>query len=75
MSLGKTRNAITHLGPSSPPVVVAQPDERHVTEQLLCWVELTDHTTSGLNEEGVKLKHTTEPNILGEQVLGGVSST
>jgi len=25
------------LEPSSLPIVVAQPDERHSTEQLLCW--------------------------------------
>jgi len=41
------------LRPSSLPVVVAQPDERHVTEQLLCWSGMTDteHTTFGSNEQ------------------------
>jgi len=29
VSLGKTLNAVSHFGPSSLPVVVAQPDERH----------------------------------------------
>jgi len=41
------------LGLSSLPVVVAQPDESMQTEQLLCWsgMTVTEHTTSGLNEE------------------------
>jgi len=43
------------LGRSSLPVVVAQPDERHTTEQLLCWSGITDtehyNTTSSSNEE------------------------
>jgi len=30
------------LVPSSLPAVVAQPDERHATEQLLCWSGMTD---------------------------------
>jgi len=42
------------LEPSSLPIVVAQPDERHANRQLLCWSGMTDtehNTTTGLNEE------------------------
>jgi len=41
------------LGPSSRPIMVAQPGEGHATEQLLCWSGMTDteHTTTGSNEE------------------------
>jgi len=44
------------LGPSSLPVVVAQPGERHAKEQLLCWSGMTDtehSTTSSSNKEGL----------------------
>jgi len=42
------------LEPSSVLVMVAQPDERHETEQLFCLSGMTDtehSTTSGLNGE------------------------
>jgi len=45
------------LGPSSLPVVVAQPKDMQ-TEQLLCWSGMTDTehtTTSGSNEEEVEV--------------------
>jgi len=43
------------LGPSSLPVVVAQPDERHANRtasMLLCWSGImdTEHTISGSNK-------------------------
>jgi len=54
----KTLNAVSHLGPSSLPVVVAQLDERHATEKLLCWSGMMDreHTTSGSNEEDYSIR-------------------
>jgi len=47
------------LGPSSLPVVVDQPDERHVaSEQLLCWSGMTDteHSTPSSSNEEDQLK-------------------
>jgi len=40
---------------SSLPVVVTQSDERHATDQLLCWSGVTDteHTTSGSDEQDI----------------------
>jgi len=65
--LRKALNAVSSLGPSSLPVVVAQPDERHAnraasvlsltkdmqTEQLLCWSGMTDteHSTKFSSNE------------------------
>jgi len=46
------------LGPSTLPVVVAQPDEGMQTEQLLCWSGMADtehSTTSGSNEEDLNI--------------------
>jgi len=40
------------LGPSSVPIVVAQPDERHAKEKLLCWSGMTNtEHTFGSNKE------------------------
>jgi len=44
--LGKTLNAVFHLGAKqSIPVVVAQPEERHAnrTASILVWYEDTEH--------------------------------
>jgi len=48
MSLGKTLNAIYHLGAKQPSLT-----KDVQTEQLLCWSGMadTEHTTSGSNEE------------------------
>jgi len=59
---GSASKAVVHhcmlfpiLGPSSLPVVVAQPDERHAnrTVPCCCWSGMTDteHTAFGSNEE------------------------
>jgi len=49
------RLLLVYLGPSSLPVVVAQPDERPAngTASVLDWHDMTDteHATSGSNEE------------------------
>jgi len=39
--MGKTLNAVSHFGPSSLPVVVSQPDERHAsgTASVLEWYD------------------------------------
>jgi len=57
VTLGKTLNAVSHLGPSSLPVVEAQHDEGHANEQFLCCMTDTEHsTTSGSKEEEYKMK-------------------
>jgi len=38
VSLGKTINAISHLGA----IVVAQPDERDANRTAVCWSGMTD---------------------------------
>jgi len=53
VAVGKTLNAVSHLGPSSLLFVVAQPTKDMQTEQLLCWSGMTDteHIISDSNEE------------------------
>jgi len=51
------------LGPSSLPIVVAQPKKDIQTKQLLCWSGMTEtenSTTSGSNEEREGTLHLTE---------------
>jgi len=65
--LGKTLNAIPHLGAKlfipSIPVVVAQLDERHAnrTASVLKWYMADiEHTTSGSNEEDLVIRGSSE---------------
>jgi len=37
-----THNAVSTLWPSSLPILVAHPNERHANRQLLCWSVMTD---------------------------------
>jgi len=69
VSLGKTLNAVSTLGQSSLPVVVAQPDERHAnrTAFVLEWYDRhRPSIMSGLNEEYPFLKIT---RCLGVNIL------
>jgi len=64
------------LGPSSLSVVVAQPDERHTEEQLLCWSGMTDqeHTaTFGSNKEERPHACLEYGTIRGEMSVGQIS--